>query len=353
MKKKTENPKKKVEKKPPIKKVVKKVTAKKVVAKKIVAKKVVAKKPAPKKVAVAKVIQKKEPEKKPDTIDSGIQDQLDEVNRIDQPLTDDQITEERREIALDIPDHLNKKPLEPEEVFKEKEPEEELEIEVGEEIMEGVMDQPDVVEKKEKSPLINVLIRTSRDLAGFLKAYSSVLKQDYDNVRIIVSADTTYAMNYLVPFLGVITRIDVRRFHKKSGGPKHKPYNIYLNHLFYAVKKGWIFILDDDDHICKPDFFTKISTHMNRPDNFIFWKMRMSDGREIPEPEYLCKEPVVKHIGMPCFAFHSDYKDKHVFDEGRRADFKLVTTLYPLINNKHCFDEVFIQLGNTGRHGQF
>lgn len=202
------------------------------------------------------------------------------------------------------------------------------------------------------NPLINILIRTSNSPDGFRRSYESVLKQGYDNIRIIVTADTIEAVAYVLEYDN-IEFIDVRD-KKVTKGPshKHKPYNLYLNDLFEAVEDGWIFILDDDDWICDDNFFKKVSLYMDNPNNLLLWQMRMNGGRIIPEPDFICKPPVAKHIGMPCFSFHSDWKGLHTFNEGRRADFQLISKLYKIVNNKHCFKETFIQLGNDGREGK-
>jgi glycosyltransferase involved in cell wall biosynthesis len=192
--------------------------------------------------------------------------------------------------------------------------------------------------------MLNVLIRTGNSPDGFKRAVNSVKAQTYRPFRIIVSYDSPVSEAYTTGF----DRIKVVRKAIKSY--KHKPYNLYLNQLFQAVKEGWIFVLDDDDWIENKEAF-RFLLNGTSEDTLVLMRMRWPDGRIIPEDGYFGKKPVVKHIGMPCILFHSNWKNCHTFDEGRRADFKLVTKLCETIPYVFYYNHVVVQTGNTGRHG--
>jgi cellulose synthase/poly-beta-1,6-N-acetylglucosamine synthase-like glycosyltransferase len=91
------------------------------------------------------------------------------------------------------------------------------------------------------SELINILIRTSNRPEQFKRCLQSVVSQNYDNIRIIVSADRE--VNYIPAGLELI----------KVSADKSLPYfyDCYCNDLKSLVNEGWFMFLDDDDILVK------------------------------------------------------------------------------------------------------
>lgn len=201
-----------------------------------------------------------------------------------------------------------------------------------------------------KSPLINILIRTSNRPNYFKKCINSVRNQTYKNFNMIVSVDNDYTDLYVEDegFIPII--VDLK--------PKVEinicPWNLHLNKLIEQVKSGWILMLDDDDHLRHKNVLKNIAKNIECFDQNTLhvWQMTWPNGRIIPENEYMGKLPFVrKHIGMPCFTFHSKFKNRIKFDAMRAADFRVVTLLAGLVSHINWINNVFINIGNTGLVG--
>jgi len=200
------------------------------------------------------------------------------------------------------------------------------------------------------NPLINILIRTSNRPNYFKKCIFSVKNQTYKNFNIIVSVDDKYTDLY-VEDEGIIPVI-------VNLNPKDEinicPWNLHLNSLISEVESGWILILDDDDCFRDNNVLKNIAKNIERFDKNTLhvWQMQWPTGRIIPERVYIGVTPFVrKHIGMPCFTFHSKFKNKITFDAMRAADFRVVNKLAAIVSKVNWINKTFINIGNTGLIG--
>lgn len=197
-------------------------------------------------------------------------------------------------------------------------------------------------------PLINILIRTSNRPNYFSRCLGSVLNQTYNNYRIFISADDEKTKQYvsMSGFQPVMVK-KMKRDEKNTA-----PWNLYLNDLIAQVDDGWIIILDDDDYLAHNKVLERISVHLTNICVMHVWQMQWPTGRKIPEDGYMKTPFVRKHIGMPCFTFHSYFSEFVKFDAMRAGDFRFICTVAAILDNRvHFIDEVIIKIGNTGLVG--
>jgi glycosyltransferase involved in cell wall biosynthesis len=197
-------------------------------------------------------------------------------------------------------------------------------------------------------PLLNILIRTSGRPNYFRRLLGSIEKQTYTHYRLIISADNEQTAAYVraaghTPVM--VTRLE--RSNKLTF-----PWNLYLNDLLDQVDDGWIMFIDDDDFYAHQLAFQMIVDHLSDSGRMVVWRMRFPDGRLVPSDDYWGKLPFTrKQIAMPCFAFHSSYKDRVRFDGQRAGDFRMATQLRELCPVRWA-KITPVQLSNFGNVGR-
>ncbi len=141
-------------------------------------------------------------------------------------------------------------------------------------------------------PLINILIRTSNRPTQFARCLRSVISQNYDNIRIIISTDKP--CNYIPKGLQVITVTP----------DKSLPYfyDCYCNDLKALVNDGWFLFLDDDDCLA-PNVLSQIQ--FTAPTILVQLERQ---GYTVPQNTTLARG----HVGMPCLILHHSLK--HIAD---------------------------------------
>ena len=166
--------------------------------------------------------------------------------------------------------------------------------------------------------LINILIRTSRRPDQFRKCISSVLGQEYSNMRIIVSYDDESCLNYLEQY----PMVD-KFFVNVESEEKYK-FNLYCNDLMDKVKEGWIMFLDDDDMFVHPHVLSVINCGLLDEDIFLIWKFLRPDHpifhKDIDNIQ-------LGEIDTSSFCFHSSHKDLARWGDQQCGDWRFVTEL--------------------------
>nr|NQU90509.1 glycosyltransferase family 2 protein [Bacteroidota bacterium] len=197
-------------------------------------------------------------------------------------------------------------------------------------------------------PLINILIRTSNRPNYFNRLIGTIKRQTYKNVKLHISADTVQTI-YYVNDAGY-SAVCIDPYTKSS--KLTFPWNLYLNDLLGQVKKGWILIIDDDDMLAHNRVLENLAVNLTDQNSMIVFKMRFPDGRIIPDDDNWGRIPFKrKQIAMPCFAFHSKWKNTVRFDGQRAGDFRFINGLLDYIGVE-WFDEVVVQLDNYGNVGK-
>jgi len=215
--------------------------------------------------------------------------------------------------------------------------------------------------------MINILIRTSGRPVMFAKCIASIARQDLVaqhfvpfltpriQIRVIVSTDDAASFNYATAYKRMYKsklNIDVIKVTKRERTEEETaPWNLYLNDLMAKVKEGWIFILDDDDELAHEDAITDLCSHARDHEQLILCRMVWPTGRLIPEDEYFGKVPERKHIGMPCFMFHSKHKKDYQFDGMRAGDYRMALKLFYNIKHHVLIKKPVVNVGNTGLNG--
>jgi glycosyltransferase involved in cell wall biosynthesis len=202
-----------------------------------------------------------------------------------------------------------------------------------------------------KRPLLNILIRTSNRPNYFQRLMENIQSQKYKNYRLIISADTTETAKYVSKFTGENTTLVVVPRLERS--PQHTfPWNLYLNTLMDHVSEGWIMFMDDDDVYADNSVFGLIASLLEDENSMLIWRLRFPDGRNVPAQEYMGKTPFTrKQIAMPCFAFHSKWKNHVRFDGQRAGDFRMACQLQQFLDVK-WLDRTLVVLDNFGNVGK-
>lgn len=216
--------------------------------------------------------------------------------------------------------------------------------------------QLNLLSKKERNPLINILTRTSNRPIGFEKCFESVKNQTYRNVRHLVSydnpADLSYIKKYKVETIKVYKDeiIDENALNKK-----YEPYNLYCNELLKEVKEGWIMFLDDDDMLLHDNVLKEIINHIRKSNEntLFFWYTRFPDGTLLPSQEnFKNKKIVLQQMDTACFSFHSKYKNAALWDAWWAADFRFIEKLAQIIPKHKWLPFALTQKNNFGDQGR-
>lgn len=207
-----------------------------------------------------------------------------------------------------------------------------------------------------KSPLINILTRTSNRPNGFKMNVECVKNQTYKNINHIVCTDDENSIKYITE-LGYKDFIFIDKeemvINDNSINPNtgvFSPHNLYLNKMMEYVKTGWIIYLDDDDRFTELDVVEKIVNIINKydEDHLIYWRMVYSDGKFLPIDMSDNKEPVINNIGGSCLTFNAKYKNFAVWDSWKCSDFRVIQQLHKHIPNKVWVPENFVFVPEQG-----
>jgi cellulose synthase/poly-beta-1,6-N-acetylglucosamine synthase-like glycosyltransferase len=152
--------------------------------------------------------------------------------------------------------------------------------------------------------LINILIRTSNRSLLFKRCLSSVLSQNYKNIRIIVSIDNDN--NYVPDWCEII--------HVKPDKELPYYYDCYCNSLKELVMEGYFFFLDDDD-VLMADVLHKIK--FNSPAILV---QLDHIGNIVPKNENFG----LGQVGMPCLIMHHTLKDLAYFTGQDHGDYHYI-----------------------------
>jgi hypothetical protein len=210
------------------------------------------------------------------------------------------------------------------------------------------------------SPLINIITRTSSRPVGFKKNRESVLNQTYKTINHIVSTDDSESVEYLRKLDVDYIFIDRDEIIKSIPTPNTRPsestlflpHNIYLNKIIKTINDGWIFYLDDDDHFANELVVESIVKNITSDDELIYWKMRLPDGRIIPDATCFNKRPVAGRIGGCCHGVHSKWKDHIKWDSWNMSDYRVMKHLDDIIPKTKWLDIVAVNKGNHGGLGR-
>ena len=210
------------------------------------------------------------------------------------------------------------------------------------------------------APLINIITRTSGRPIGFEKNRESVLNQTYENINHIVLTDDAESIKYLrkldVDYIFIDRDEIIKAIPEPNINPKGTtlflPHNLYLNKIIKTINDGWIFYLDDDDHLADKLVIENIVKNITPDDELLYWKMRFPDGNILPDAEcFNGKRPLACRIGGCCHGVHSARKDYIKWDSWNMSDYRVMKRLDDAIPNKKWLDIIAVNKGNHGGHG--
>jgi len=204
--------------------------------------------------------------------------------------------------------------------------------------------------------LINILTRTSNRPIGFYNCRKSITNQTYKNIKQYISFENNVDLGYLDD--EEIYKVKVEKYNGEvltnPEGHLHAPYNLYCNELLAQIEDGWILFLDDDDHLLHNNVIKEIVSeiHKSNEDTLFIWQMRYPNGKILPLKRHFNEKQVeFRHIGSPCFLFHSKYKEFAKWDHWKASDYRVVKKLHERIPNKRWIEKVYIQINNYGDFG--
>jgi len=202
-----------------------------------------------------------------------------------------------------------------------------------------------------KGPLLNILIRTSNRPNYFQRLMENIYSQDYKNYRLIISADTFETALYVAEYTGEkATIVLVDKLHRTP--QQTFPWNLYLNDLMNHVNDGWIMFMDDDDSYTGSSVFKLLAANLPGENSMLVWRLRFPDERCVPSAEHLYRTPFTrKQIAMPCFAFHSKWKNRVRFDGQRAGDYRIANQLQQFLIVEWLPLDL-VQLDNFGNVGR-
>jgi len=174
----------------------------------------------------------------------------------------------------------------------------------------------------------NILIRTSNRKDEFKRCLKSIYDQGYCNVKLIISYDNNYTLNYIndenITLNHILLEIKPKNINKNSYF-----YNTYCNKLLQHVNEGWVLFLDDDDEMIVPNTLHVINNfiNQNKIENdalMIFYNYRNDKIIKVIDKN----KPCPGELAISSCIFHSKYKELSEFTNNSRGDFDFFYNLF-------------------------
>ena len=167
------------------------------------------------------------------------------------------------------------------------------------------------------SPQITILMRCTYRPEQCGRAVGSVIRQAYENWRLILSYDDDRCLEYLRPYrthpnISIVKSIAVDRSRPAF-------YNLYMNPLIQSVSSGWIIVLDDDDMLTSPGSLLQVARQLSSPDVLVTWSYRR--GKELVEATWRDGIVVPGTIASCSYCVHSSRARRSRWTTGQRGDY--------------------------------
>lgn len=206
-------------------------------------------------------------------------------------------------------------------------------------------------------PYLNILTRTNSRPKSFERCHNSIKNQTYKNIRHIVSIDDLKDKDYVEKYDVDWYFVDRQELEKLPDIPNPNTgmrfiYNKYLNVLIDKVKDGWVMILDDDDYLADNKVVEKIMSKINHPTDMIIQQMQYPNGKVLPSIQEMHAQPRLGRIGSPCVVVHNTLAKAAKFDGWKCGDFRYITKLWKLSNDKKWIKTPIVKIGNFGGMGR-
>jgi len=193
-------------------------------------------------------------------------------------------------------------------------------------------------------PVVNVLMRTSNRANYFSNAINSVYAQDYPNIKILTSVEDSATNKYVTPYKCTPIFVNI----EKRKGYKHFPYNLYFNEMYKYCKDGYVVHLDDDDEFIND---SAISEAVKLNKDLVIWRLQYTKDRLIPSDKNMGKPPVECDIDTNNFMFKTKYLNLVKWDDMKRADFRVISHLYDMVENCSFIKNPFVKVQNVPGNG--
>jgi hypothetical protein len=184
--------------------------------------------------------------------------------------------------------------------------------------------------------MINILIRTSNRPEQFKLCIDSILKQSYQNFKIICCYDDEKSKEYIN-----FNDNRILSYFINLDNCQHYKYNLYCNFLLSKVNDGWIMFLDDDDMLSDNNALQTIMNYTDSNNNLIFWKVLIKNKEIYPKNTNNINVGEIANSG---FCFHSKFKGYSKWKCGRKSDLYFIKNMQNKIKFKNIFiNKVFVK----------
>jgi hypothetical protein len=198
----------------------------------------------------------------------------------------------------------------------------------------------------DKTPLFNIIIRTSGRPNYFHDCMKSIYNQSYKNVNIIVGVDDEKNIGYIQGHACTIVPLE-----KHTGEPQLPPrksseygvwfpYNNYLNQLLEYACVGYVIYLDDDDCFASDDSLSELaSIILETKAELIFWRVLFPDGLIVPSDiNWEKRTPVNRDMSGIGFCHSTDVIP--TWEPWKRGDYRVAKYLTENTQKEYWFNNI-------------
>lgn len=219
-------------------------------------------------------------------------------------------------------------------------------------------------------PVIHVIIRTHQRPNYFASCLESVIRQDYEAMKIHVVVDDQASEDYAriafdAGLVDYMLRVNPKDFvsafgdfealkrkgliTKKWDHQKHV-YDLYLNRATDVIEDGYVFFVDDDKYLPDDNLLHRIATNLQE-DVMVVGQYVMK-SRVVPSGDMWERLPFVRgHIDMGCYVFHVKHRSFARLDGHGAGDWRFANQLAERLKVV-WMEEPFVIADNDGNRGK-
>ncbi len=176
----------------------------------------------------------------------------------------------------------------------------------------------------DEQPTAHVILRTSNRPNAFRYAISSILRQSYQNINIVVVCDDQKSIGYTQGYpCRVIEPEKVEIREKPDGAGKEYstwfPPNEYIDQAQRKLNPGYVFFLDDDDHFLKDNAIEKAISRANE-NALLIWQVQFLN-MVIPNGSF-GKTPTLCDVTGIGLCYHTSQLERSDWTPWKCADYR-------------------------------
>lgn len=203
-------------------------------------------------------------------------------------------------------------------------------------------------EKHILSDKLTVVIRTHSRPRMFERCITSVLRQNHENIDIIVGVDNEESYEYAIQSPGKVIRVEPR----PRISDKDFPANEYISYLIKDITDGYILVLDDDAYLSDDYGVERLFREIDKEWCIYIMRYRHPDGKLLPNNE-LFRNKIIQDGGIDwgSFVFHARFasltKSKPLYN----GDYHFVHDLVNQVRTTKWIDLSLVHTDTPGLNG--